>query len=300
MHFVNAKTILNRHGINIYRGCSHGCIYCDSRSKCYQFAHEFEDIEVKQNAPELLEEALRKKRKRCMIGTGSMCDPYIPAEKELCLTRRCLEVIDECNFGAAVLTKSDLVLRDLDILSRINRKTKAVVQMTLTTADDALCRKIEPAVCPTSRRFEVLCACREEGIPTVVWFTPLLPFINDTKENIDGIIDYCVRAGVHAIICFGIGLTLREGNREYFYASLDRIFPPNSAHPDKNAGAPSIKDRYIKTFGDSYMVSSPRNNELMSHLSGLCRKNNIMLGVENVFKWMEEFPEPPPPQLELF
>ncbi|MBB5227237.1 radical SAM protein [Treponema ruminis] len=292
MHFVNAKTILNRHGINIYRGCSHGCIYCDSRSKCYQFTHEFEDIEVKQNAPELLEEALRKKRRPCMIGTGSMCDPYIPQEKELRLTRRCLEVIDKYNFGAAVLTKSDLVLRDLDLLSRINRKSKAVVQMTLTTADDSLCKKIEPGVCPTSRRFETLCACRDEGIPTVVWFTPLLPFINDTKENIDGIIDYCVRAKVHAIICFGIGLTLREGNREYFYSALDRLALQHSQFAN-------LKERYIRTFGNSYMISSPRNNELMTYLSNLCRKNKIMLGVENVFRWMEEFPEPASAQLEF-
>ena len=209
MHFVNAKSILSAKpcGMNIYRGCSHGCIYCDSRSKCYHFTHAFEDIEVKQNAAELLADALRKKRKRCMIGTGSMCDPYIPAEKELCLMRRCLEVIDRYDFGAALLTKSDLVLRDLDILERINRKTKAVVQMTLTTADDDLCRLIEPGVCPTSRRFEVLCECKKLGIPTVVWFSPLLPFINDSRENIEGIVDYCVRASVKAILCFGIGLT---------------------------------------------------------------------------------------------
>ena len=130
MHFVNAKTILTPRSMNIYRGCSHGCIYCDSRSKCYQFTHDFEDIEVKQNAPELLEEALQKKRKRCMIGTGSMCDPYIPLEKELGLMRRCLEIIDRRNFGATLQTKSDLVLRDLDLLAIINRKTKAVVQMS--------------------------------------------------------------------------------------------------------------------------------------------------------------------------
>ena len=120
--------------MNIYRGCSHGCIYCDSRSKCYQFTHDFEDIEVKQNAPQLLEDALRRKRRRCMIGTGSMGDPYIPIEKELCLMRQCLEIIERRNFGATLITKSDLVLRDLDLLDKINKKTKAVVQMTLTTA----------------------------------------------------------------------------------------------------------------------------------------------------------------------
>ena len=311
--------------MNIYRGCTHGCIYCDSRSKCYQFTHDFDDVEVKQNAPELLEEALRKKRKQCMIGTGAMCDPYIPAEKDLCLMRRCLEIIEKYSFGATLQTKSDLVLRDLDILERINRKTKAVVQMTLTTADDALCRLVEPGVCPTSRRFEVLCECRARGIPTVVWFSPLLPFINDTVENVDGIVDYCVRAGVKAIICFGIGLTLREGNREYFYAALDRLAVRAdgtlgaSNVPQKNgvssvggagsvfaarAGQQSMKQRYIKTFGYNYIVSSPREKELMAHLAQECRRNGIMLGTDSVFKWMEEFPQEKQggssAQLELF
>ena len=293
MHFVTAKTILTPHSMNIYRGCSHGCIYCDSRSKCYQFTHAFEDIEVKQNAPELLETALSKKRKRCMIGTGSMTDPYIPLEKELGLMRRCLEIIDRYNFGATLITKSDLVLRDLDILTRINNKTKAVVQMTLTTADDELCKLIEPGVCPTSRRFEVLQACRDAGIPTVVWFSPLLPFINDTRQNIDGIIDYCVRAGVKAIICFGIGLTLREGNREYFYSALERA----AARDPHFAG---MKERYQKTFGYSYMCSSPQERQLMNYLSQHCRRYNIMLGTDSVFKWLEEFPKPEPVQPGLF
>ncbi len=147
MHFVQAKGILSQNnGMNIYRGCSHGCIYCDSRSKCYGFTHAFEDVEVKDNAPELLEQALRSKRHKCMIGTGAMCDPYLPAEKELQLTRRCLELIDRYEYGVTVLTKSNLVLRDLDLLQSINKKTKAVVQMTLTTYDEYLCRKLEPNV----------------------------------------------------------------------------------------------------------------------------------------------------------
>lgn len=286
MHFVNAKSILTPRSMNIYRGCLHGCIYCDSRSRCYQFAHAFEDIEVKQNAPELLDEALRKKRKRCMIGTGSMCDPYIPLEKDLRIMRRCLEIIECQNFGATVITKSDLVLRDIDIFSRINRKSKSVLQMTLTTYDDALCKIIEPGVCPSSRRFEVLCRFHDEGIPTVVWFSPILPFINDSLENVEGIMDYCVRAGVKAIICFGMGLTLREGNREYFYAALDKHFP-------------GLKNQYIKTFGNQYECTSPNNDRLMSRLSEICKKNNIMLGVDSVFKWIEDFPEKSL-QLELF
>ena len=172
MHLVQAKGILSAHNvINVYRGCTHGCIYCDSRSLCYHTPVPFEDVEAKENAPQLLEAALRSKRKRCMIGTGAMCDPYLHAEKELQLTRRCLEVICRNGFGAAVLTKSDMVLRDIDLLEQINRDSKAVVQMTLTTLDDDLCRIIEPNVCPTSRRFEVLCELRERGIPTVVWLT---------------------------------------------------------------------------------------------------------------------------------
>ena len=298
MHFVSAKSILTTRpcGMNIYRGCSHGCVYCDSRSKCYHFTHDFEDIEVKQNAPELLEEALRKKRKRCMIGTGSMCDPYIPIEKELCLTRRCLEIIDRYNFGAAVLTKSDLVLRDLDLLSSINKKAKAVVQMTLTTADDELCKILEPGVCPTSRRVQVLRECKERGIPTVVWLSPLLPFINDTRENIDAIAGFCAEAGVKAILCFGIGLTLREGNREYFYAALDRA----ALRDSRFAG---MKERYQKTYGYSYMATSPRDKELMARLARFCKESGIMLGTDSVFNWMEEFPaaaQGDPMQPELF
>ncbi|MCR4733407.1 MAG: radical SAM protein [Treponema sp.] len=309
MHFVKAKTILTPRSMNIYRGCTHGCIYCDSRSKCYQFKHDFEDIEVKENAPHLLQETLRKKRKPSMIGTGAMCDPYIPLEKELCLMRRCLEIIDRYNFGVAPQTKSDLILRDLDLLSSINRKAKTVVQMTLTTADDQLCRLIEPAVCPTSRRFEVLCACRDAGIPTVVWFSPLLPFINDTKENVEGIVDLCARAGVKAIICFGIGLTLREGNREYFYSALDRLSrlaKMQTQAQDQSFSQSSkklfidLKEKYQKIYGYSYAINSPHNKELMAYLAKLCRQYKIQLGTDSIFKWMEDFPTTDSLQPELF
>ena len=197
MHFVKAKGVLSSHnGMNLYRGCQHGCIYCDSRSRCYQMTHAFEDIEVKENAIFLLEQALRSKRKPCMIGTGSMSDPYIPLESQLGLTRQALEVIEKYGFGVAIQTKSDRILRDLDLLSNIHFKTKAVVQMTLTTIDDGLCHIIEPNVCVTSRRVEALKKFRDAEVPTVVWLCPILPFINDTPENINGLLDYCVRAGV--------------------------------------------------------------------------------------------------------
>ena len=160
MHFADVKGILTgrdgQYGMNIYRGCTHGCIYCDSRSRCYQFTHPFEDIEVKQNAPQLLEAALKSKRKKCMIATGSMSDPYMHCEEQLRLTRKCLELILKYGFGAAVQTKSDRILQDIDLLDAINRESKCVVQMTLTAYDDALCSIIEPHVCSTGRRIEVL------------------------------------------------------------------------------------------------------------------------------------------------
>ena len=281
MHFVDVKGILTanngQRGMNLYRGCSPGCIYCDSRSECYQFSHDFEDIEVKQNAPELLEKALSSMRARRMIGTGAMCDPYLHAEKDLKLTRRCLEIIDRHGFGATVLTKSDLILRDLDLLRSINEKARCVVQMTLTTWDDELSRKIEPNVCTTRRRLEVLEIMRDNGIPTAVWLCPILPFINDTSENIEAILDGCVRAGVKGIVCFGMGLTLRDGNREYFYEALDRSFP-------------GLKTRYIKTYGNSYNVTSPRNDELMSLFYRVCRENGMISDWRECFAWMNEFP----------
>ena len=282
MHFVDAKGILTggkgHFGMNIYRGCSHGCIYCDSRSKCYQFTHAFEDIEVKQNATELLEQALKSKRKKAMIGTGSMSDPYMHCEGQLGLTRKCLEVICRYGFGAAVQTKSDRILRDIDLLEEINRKAKCVVQITLTTFDDALCRIIEPNVCNTKRRIEVLQAMKERGIPTVVWLTPILPFINDTKENIQAILDACAQAQVKGIICFDMGLTLREGDREYYYAALDRHFP-------------GLKEKYIRTYGGAYEVTSPDSRELMNLFRSFCRDHGILYRPEECFEYMQTLPE---------
>ena len=226
MHFVQAKSILSaKNGMNLYRGCTHGCIYCDSRSVCYGFTHAFEDVAVKENAPELLEKALLAKRKKCMIGTGAMCDPYMHCEEQLRLTRRCLEIIEKHGFGVTIQTKSTRILQDLELLKRIHRQAKCVVQMTLTTHDEELCRILEPNVSTTRERVEALKIFRDHGIPTVVWLSPILPYLNDTKENIQSILEACIAAGVKGIINFGMGLTLREGNREYFYTALDRHFP---------------------------------------------------------------------------
>ena len=289
MHFVQARSILSaQNGMNLYRGCMHGCIYCDSRSCVYGMTHAFEDIEVKANAPELLEQALRRKREKCMIGTGSMCDPYMPCEAELGLTRRCLEIIADHGFGAAVLTKSDLVLRDLDLLQRINRQAKCVVQMTLTTADEALCRILEPGVCSTARRIEVLCALRDAGIPTVVWLSPFLPFINDTEDNLRALLDACILARVHGVVCFGIGMTLREGNREYFYQALDRHFP-------------GLKQRYCETYGSVYEIVSPNHDALIPLLHAACEEHGILHTPEDVFRYLQTFSSPESyEQLRLF
>ena len=262
----------------MYRGCTHGCIYCDSRSNCYHFTHQFEDIEVKQNAPELLEAALKSKRKRCMIGTGAMSDPYMHCEEDLQLTKRCIEIINKYEFGLAIQTKSDRILRDIDLLDEINHKSKCVVQMTLTTYDDDLCKILEPNVCNTKRRIEVLEEMQKRGIPTVVWLTPILPFINDTKENVQAILEECARVKVKGIIDFGMGLTLRDGDREYYYAALDKHFP-------------GMKERYIKTYGNAYELLSPDTEKLEALFHQICKENGILSNPDDCFKYMNEFPE---------
>ena len=289
MHFVEAKGILSAsNGMNLYRGCQHGCIYCDARSKCYQMDHAFEDIEVKKNAPELLERALKSKRKPCMIGTGAMSDPYIPLEMELGLMRRSLELIERYGFGVTVLTKSNRILRDLELYRLINENAKAVVQMTLTTADDGLCRLIEPKVSVTSERVAALKEFQKAGIPTVVWFCPILPFLNDTRENVRKIVGFCADAGVKGIINFGMGLTLREGNREYFYAQLDRKFP-------------GLKQRYIRTYGNTYELPSPREEELLDLLSELCDRYGILHDNGEIFSDLHRFEEKvQEPQMSFF
>lgn len=277
MHKVNVKGILSaKNGMNIYRGCLHGCIYCDSRSLCYQMNHKFEDIEVKANAVGLLENTLRRKRNKCMIGTGAMSDPYMPIEEKLGNMRKCLEVIERYGFGVTMITKSTKVLRDLDLLKKINEKSKCVVQITLTTYDEDLCRIVEPNVETTYERFRALEILHDNGIPTVVWLCPILPFINDTEENIRGILDYCVRAKVKGIINFDMGVTLRDGNREYFYKKLDEHFP-------------GLKEKYIRMYGNSYQLSSPNSRQLNMIYKSECIKNGIMCDVNECFEYLNKY-----------
>ena len=288
MHFVTAKQLLSAdNGMNLYRGCQHGCIYCDSRSLCYHMDHLFEDIEVKENALELLERTLRARKKRCMIATGAMTDPYIPLEEELRYTRRALELIHRYDFGIAIQTKSARILRDLELLRAINEKTKAVVQMTLTTMDDDLCRILEPNVSVTSERIQTLKRFREAGIPTVVWLCPILPYINDTRENVQGLLEGCVDAGVKGVLCFNMGLTLRDGNREYFYRQLDRHFP-------------GLKEQYIRQYANRYEINSPRNQELMALYHEICEKAGMMHDVRQIFTYLHTFEEKQPVQMSFF
>lgn len=278
MHFVQAKSLISsKNGMNLYRGCTHGCIYCDSRSKIYNMNHDFEDIEVKQNSLELLKKALKSKKEKCMIGTGSMTDPYIPLESKLEFVRNSLKLIYRYGFGFTCITKSDLILRDLDLLKKINEKAKTVVQITLTTADEDLCKKIEPNVCTTKRRVEVLKKLNDADIPTVVWLTPFLPYINDTEENINELLDYCIETNVKGIICFNIGLTLRDGNRQYFYKKLDESFP-------------GLKSRYIEKYGSNYVLESENNRQLMDLFYKKTAENNILNKPDDVFRYLRDFP----------
>lgn len=287
MHFVQAKGILSaQNGMNLYRGCTHGCIYCDSRSRCYHMDHAFEDIEVKENAIALLEDALKRKRSRCMLGTGAMTDPYIPLEEEIGNVRKALLLAYRYGFGFTLQTKSSRVLRDIDLLQAINQQSKCVVQMTLTTHDETLCGKLEPNVSPTRERVEALKRLHNAGIPTVVWLCPILPFINDTEENVQAILRDCAEAGVRGIICFEMGLTLRDGNREYFYRQLDRHFP-------------GLKEKYIQTYGLRYQVKSPRNAALMALFHDFCQRNGMAHDNGQIFSYLQTYEEKQS-QLRLF
>lgn len=279
MHYRQVKSILSpNNGMNLYRGCSHGCIYCDSRSDIYQINHDFEDIEVKENALELLKKSLKNKRQKVMIGTGSMSDPYMPIEKRLEYTRNALKLIYKYGHGFTCITKSDLILRDLELIKKINENTKAVVQMTLTTADEDLCKILEPNVCTTKRRVEVLEILNENDIPTVVWLCPILPFINDNEDNINQILDCCIDTNVKAILCFEMGLTLRDGNRQYFYKKLDEIFP-------------GLKQKYIRHFKSNYHIPSPNNAKLMKIFNRKTTEAGIMTNTDEIFAYLHEFPK---------
>lgn len=254
---ISAKTILNhvkqpdpwfglKYNMNLYRGCQHQCIYCDSRSDCYRLG-DLADIRVKVNALELLDDALPRKKVRGTIGFGSMNDPYMPIEEEYRLTRGALEIIRSNSFPVHILTKSDLVLRDLDLISDISR-VYAAVSFTITTGEDDLARKVEPGAPLPSARFKAMSALADAGISTGVTMMPILPFLEDEPENIRQIIQKAADSGARYIIP-AFGMTLRPGSRDYYYQKLDSLFP-------------GVKEKYIRTFAESYQCNVPNWREL--------------------------------------
>jgi len=288
MHYKQYQSIVLANGtMNLTRGCVHGCIYCDSRSKCYQFDHAFTDIEIKSKAWQMLDDELSRKRKKFMIKTGAMSDPYMNIKEVLQQTRACFEIIHKHGFGLSFQTKSTLFLKDLDLLDKIHQDSRLVVQITLTTYDDDLCKLIEPGVEVTSKRIEAIKVLKEHGIPVIVWLSPILPYINDQRDNLISILEECYNAGVKGIIWYGPGLTLREGNREYFYEQLDRLFP-------------GLKKVYQKEFGRQYNVISKHKDILNQVFVEFCQKHDMMYQHKVIFDYINEFKENKYEQLSLF
>lgn len=246
--------------MNLYRGCSHGCIYCDSRSACYQIDH-FDNVRPKENALALLEDELRRKRNTGVITMGSMSDPYNPLEKELQLTRGALAKIRQYRFGAAFTTKSALCARDADLLADISRNAPVCARLTVTCADDSLCRKIEPGVSPSSERFDAMRVLADHGVYTGTWLNPLLPFITDTEDNVRRIVQMTADAGGRFVICF-FGMTLRTGNREFYFAALERNFP-------------GVREKYLRAYGNAYELLSPDSHRLYDIIRNECTKRGL-------------------------
>lgn len=245
--------------MNLYRGCQHGCIYCDSRSDCFQIEN-FSEIEVKENAVELLQKELATKKKRGTIGFGSMNDPYMPIEKQEQLTQKSLEVINKRRFPIHIITKSDLVLRDIDIIEDINQVYSAITFSIIST-NDRFSQKVEPSAPSPTKRLKAMEALSKRGIYTGVALMPALPYITDTVKNTLSLIEDAANAGAQYIMpCFG--LTLRDGSREYFLEALEKL-------------SPEIKEKYVKTFGQSFNCNSPKANYLYQLTEAECTKRGI-------------------------
>jgi len=274
---IRAKTIVSRvsdidtyfgldYGMNLYRGCQHHCIYCDSRSLCYGIEDFDGEVLIKTNAIDLLRDELPRKRRKGVIGTGSMHDAYMPIEEKVELTKRALEAIAEFGFGVHVVTKNDLVLRDLPILKKISRYHTAAVSLTITTIDDELAKKVEPGAPPSSARFRALKELSKAGIETRIALMPSLPFIEDTEENVAAIVEEARRCGVKTVVPW-FGMSMRDRQRAHFYAKLDELFP-------------GLKERYTETYGEAYNCPSPNADALYQRFNELCAKYGIATSVK--------------------
>lgn len=284
MNFVPAKTIISgyaennmwfgcNYNMNIYKGCCHGCIYCDSRSECYG-VENFDEVRAKENALALIERDLKSKRRKGVIGTGAMSDPYNPFEKEHELTRGALELINRHGFGVAIATKSDLVLRDIDILKEISTHSPVLIKITITCAEDALCRKIEQRAPLSSQRFEAIKKLSEAGINAGVLLMPVLPFIEDNEENILEIVRRANDSGAKFIYP-AFGVTLRQNQRDWYFEKLDELFP-------------SVKQKYIEAFGSAYECRSPKSKELMKLFQRECDKLGISYKMNDIISTYKE------------
>lgn len=277
MEYIKTKTILqknksnqwfgNDYNMNLYRGCCHGCIYCDSRSECYH-VDNFDTVRAKANALEILRDELRRKVRTGVIGTGAMSDPYNPFEKELELSRKALMLIDTYNFGVTVITKSNLITRDIDIYKDISKHSPVLCKMTVTTVDDKLCRLIEPNVCVSSQRFEALAKMSQAGLKTGITLMPVLPFIEDNEENILGIVRKAHGCGVKYIYP-AFGMTLRQNQRDYYYEKLDRLFP-------------KLSDKYRSYYGERYNCVSPNAQKLWYSFSKECDRLGIIYNMREI------------------
>ncbi|PAB57842.1 SPL family radical SAM protein [Anaeromicrobium sediminis] len=278
MDYIQTKTMITKnknphywfghdYNMNIYKGCNHGCIYCDSRSECYRIDN-FDKVRAKENAIDILSKDLGRKRKKGVIGTGAMSDPYNPFEEELCLTRESLRLINEYGFGVSILTKSELIERDMDIIEKINKTSPVCIMMTITTFHDELCERIEPNVSVTSKRLQVIKKFAERGIFTGVVLVPILPFINDTRENILGITKAAYDNGAK-FVYGSFGVTLRQNQRIYFYNKLDEFFP-------------GIKEKYIRHYGEKYNCNSFNYKILRESFKDTCKELKLLYKMKDI------------------
>lgn len=281
MNTIPAKTIISKksdtswfgteYNMNLYKGCCHGCIYCDSRSDCYQI-QDFDMVRAKENAIKIIHEELSRKVKTGVIGTGAMSDPYNPFEEKMQLTRQALELIDYYKFGIGIATKSNLIVRDVDLLRRIKEHSPVICKVTVTSLDDELSRKIEPSVCPGTKRMEAVKQLSDAGIYTGILMMPLLPHLTDTPENVHSIIQAAQQNGARFIFPL-FGLSIRNGQREYLYRKLDELFPGQD-----------LSKTYRKLYGSSYWCHSPREAQLKQLFIKECEQLHILYQMEDIIK----------------
>lgn len=279
MEFIKAKTILSKvknsndwygvdYNMNLYKGCSHGCIYCDSRSNCYHIDN-FDRVRGKENALAILEHELSKKNPG-VVGIGAMSDTYNPFEEKYEQTRGALKLISKYNYGVSIDTKSTLILRDLDLLKEINAKNNVIVKFTITTPHDALAKIIEPHVSPSSERLEAIRKLSANGIFTGIMLNPILPFITDNEEDIKTLVRLAHEAGAKFIHTY-LGMTLRENQRDYYYDKLDKYFP-------------NLKEKYIKYYKERYNLLVPNSQKIYETFTKECEKYGILYRMSDIIK----------------